>query len=363
MVIYAHKFTGKSMKVLYGINGIGNGHMSRARIMVPKLEAAGAEVSCIISGRPADPSLAFGQSGDVMFRDGLSIAFDAGKVKFFETALRLGAGLPGLARDAMTLNLKPYDLVISDFEPVSAWAARARGTPSVGLAHHFAFRQDVPKVSRFSPFMMFMENVVPVDTALGLHWHHFGQPSILPPILGKLEAEPTDPNKILVYMNFENLASVINLVEPFADHDFYIYSSQAKRAEDKGHVHIRPLSREGFKKDFASCAGVISNAGFMTTSEALQLGKKVLVKAVPGQEEQVSNTLALKKLGYGAVMDRLDRGAVKGWLARNDFARVCYPDTAQAVTDWIMKGDWRDTGALTRACWAQVQYPSAAAPV
>lgn len=351
------------MKILYGINGIGNGHLSRARIMVPKLEAAGAEVSCIVSGRPADPSLDCGQSGDIMFRDGLSIAFEGGRVRFFETALRLGAGMPGLVKDALSLDLKPYDLVISDFEPVSAWAARAKGTPSVGLAHHFAFRHDVPKVSRFSPFMMFMENVVPVDTALGLHWHHFGQPSILPPILGRLEAEAADPKKILVYMNFENLDSVVRLVEPFADHEFHIYSSQAKQAEDRGHLHVRPLSREGFKKDFASCAGVISNAGFMTTSEALQLGKKVLVKAIPGQEEQVSNTLALKELGYGAVMERLDQSAVKGWLARNDFARVCYPDTAQAVTDWIMAGNWRDTAALTRQCWAQVRYPAAATPV
>jgi len=345
------------MKILYGINGIGNGHLSRAQIMVPKLEAAGADVTCLISGRPADPSLKIGKSA-ITFRGGLSIAFNAGKVRFFETALRLGLGMPGLAKDALTLNVDPYDVVVTDFEPVSAWAARRSGKPSIGLAHHFAFRHEVPKVSKYSPFMMFMDNVVPVDTALGLHWHHFDQPDILPPILGPLESAPADPKKILVYLNFENLSSVTSLVQPFTDHEFYIYSSQAKQALDQDNLHVRPLSRDGFKKDFAECAGVIANAGFMTTSEALQLGKKILVKPIAGQEEQESNALALKKLGYGRVMYGLDAGAVKSWLAKNDFAKVRYPDVAQAAADWIMEGNWSDTEALVRQSWAGVQYPA-----
>ncbi|MGL5401221.1 MAG: glycosyltransferase family protein, partial [Plesiomonas shigelloides] len=42
------------MKLLYGIQGTGNGHLSRARELVPALRAQGIRVDVLCSGRAAD---------------------------------------------------------------------------------------------------------------------------------------------------------------------------------------------------------------------------------------------------------------------------------------------------------------------
>ena len=42
------------MKILYGINATGNGHISRARIIIAELKKRGHDISCIISGRNDD---------------------------------------------------------------------------------------------------------------------------------------------------------------------------------------------------------------------------------------------------------------------------------------------------------------------
>lgn len=38
------------MKIIYGINGTGGGHITKAREIIPHLQQAGHEISIIISG-------------------------------------------------------------------------------------------------------------------------------------------------------------------------------------------------------------------------------------------------------------------------------------------------------------------------
>jgi uncharacterized protein (TIGR00661 family) len=48
------------------------------------------------------------------------------------------------------------------------------------------------------------------------------------------------------------------------------------------------------------------NAGFELASEAMFLGKKILVKPLAGQMEQLSNALVIDSLELGMVMKRLN---------------------------------------------------------
>ena len=42
------------MKIFYGVQGTGNGHITRARVMARELYAAGIEVDFQFTGRPAE---------------------------------------------------------------------------------------------------------------------------------------------------------------------------------------------------------------------------------------------------------------------------------------------------------------------
>lgn len=343
------------MKILYGLNGVGNGHISRARLIVPKLRAAGADVTCILSGRAAEDCPDLSELGDVTFRKGLTISFENGNMDFFKNSVGLVRQFPNLIREVATLDVSEYDLVVSDFEPVCAWAAKVQGTPCVATANHHSLEFDVPRTSPYSPFMLFMRGILPADTKIPTHYHHFDQP-ILPPFKANMEAGETDPKKILVYLNFENLESTATLLKDFKDHEFYIYNAEVDTPSDEGNLHFRPLSKEGFKADFQTSAGVITNAGFMTTAEALQMGKKILVKPAIGQKEQESNVIALEELGYASSMRDLDSGIVREWLDQQTAVKMTCPDTAQGIVDWIMEGNWTDSSDLVKGLWDQVEY-------
>lgn len=338
------------MKILYGVQGTGNGHLSRARAIAPHLSAAGLDTDFVFSGRRREHYFDMEPFGAWRSYAGLTFVTANGKVNPLATARR--NNLWRLWRDITTLDVRKYDLVITDFEPVSAWAARRAGIPSLGIGHQYAFQFPVPTCGDSALSRLVMRHFAPADTRLGLHWHHFDQP-ILPPICD-LDDYPEEAvaDKILVYLGFENPAVVIPLLQQFPRYQFYYYGEFPQASQDRN-IHLRPLSRNGFKRDLANCNGVICNAGFELTSEALHLGKRVLVKPLAGQMEQLSNALALTQLQLGSSMNTLDAAAVATWLDTGKAPSCRYPDVARAIVEWIVAGDFSNPDALIRQLWSQ----------
>jgi uncharacterized protein (TIGR00661 family) len=346
------------MKILYGVQATGNGHISRSREVIRQLKDMGHDVQVILSGR--DPSLLWEMETfepyDV-FR-GLTFITRRGKVRNIRTALQLN--LFQFYRDILSYDPSGFDLVVTDFEPVSARIARHNDIPSIGVGHQYAFIHDIP-VKKADPFSMWViKNFAPTDYSVGLHWHHFEKP-ILPPIIpAHLKgSSQMKQEKILVYLPFESLDDIESLLRPIKTHHFFIYCNIAAAADD-GKIHIRPFSRDGFLKDLRDCNGVISNAGFEFLSEALYLGKKLLVKPLSGQMEQASNAFVISQLRLGILMPKLNQDAVKQFLAAPSMGPIRYPDVARIIAEWIEKGDWEDVEGLARSAWSHVRmgdYP------
>ena len=343
------------MKILYGVQATGNGHISRSREVVRHLKKLNHNVHVIFSGR--DPSqmseLEAFEPYDIMH--GLTFQTHRGRLQVCKTALNLN--LVRFYNEVQSASVPDADLVITDFEPITARLARRRNIPSVGVGHQYAFFHDIP-LAGSNPFLLWViRNFAPVDHAVGLHWHHFGHP-ILPPIVPNYldtRAEAI-PDKVLLYLPFEDLNEVTNLLKPFTSHQFYIYGcGSITRTTDRNHLHLRPYSRSGFLKDLAECSGVIANAGFELVSEALQLGKKLLVKPLLGQMEQMSNALAISQLKLGMVMPMLSDRHIADWLAHPGIPRMKYPDVAELVADWVSRGDLGSVDQLAAQTWEQTE--------
>jgi len=327
------------MKILYGVQATGNGHITRARAMSKQLKALDIEVDYFFSGRAPELFFDMDEFGQWRSCKGLTFVHEAGDLKIVKTLKE--NSLIQAYRDIKNLDLSPYDLVLTDFEPISARAAKRTNKTCIGLGHQYAFGHGVPvRGDNFVPKLI-MRNFAPVDIGLGLHWHHFNK-AILPPIAETHSGDiVSDPNKIVVYLGFESPEDVISLLEPFDDYLFTFYGPFAQY-ESRGHIQLKPLSREGFKRDLASAGGVICNAGFELSSEAIQLGKKLLMKPLMGQMEQLSNAKAIELLGLGMTMDSLDGKVVRQWLQNFEGKRVQYPNVAQHVAAWLKQGDWFD---------------------
>lgn len=346
------------MRVFFGIQATGNGHITRARALAPKLRAAGVDVTYLFTGRPREQLFEMEAFGDFRWLPGLTFATRRGKVRYLRTAMR--NPLRSFLKDVRSLDLSGYDLVVTDFEPVTSWAARRQRIPTIGIGHQYAFDYAIPKTGETFLAVQVMKRFAPATIGLGVHWHHFNQPLLPPVIETNVANPPRQEDKIIVYLPFEEVPHVVSVLKHFPLHQFHVYSAAADKAGPAcrrfEHIHIKPLSREGFQSDFADAAGVICNSGFELSSEALLTGKKLLVKPLHGQMEQLSNALAIELLRFGQVMHSLDGTMIKNWLNNAKPVRVRYPDVAQRVVDWFLAGDWRVTQPWIDGIWDSVVY-------
>lgn len=339
------------MKILYGVQGTGNGHITRARIMAKALASVGAKVDWVFSGRPADKFFDMDEFGDYQVYRGLTFATQSGRILYAKTALT--SNIWQLYEDTKKVDVEGYDFIINDFEPVSAWAAKRAGKKVIGISHQNAFFYDIPKKGSNIFVEWFMRNFAPVTFPIGLHWHHFNQP-ILPPLVEPSQYDNKfTPKHYVVYLPFAGLPDIMPQLREFPDYQFFIYQA-VPEAFDEGHIHIRPFSREGFQQDLHRCEGVICSAGFELPSEAIQLGKKILVQPVAGQMEQKSNALALTQLGYGSVASRLSVEAIRQWLPLPMPDAVRYPDVGTALAKWLKETGGHDIDALREKLWQNI---------
>ncbi|RLQ23560.1 hypothetical protein DWB85_03145 [Seongchinamella sediminis] len=260
------------MKIIYGIQGTGQGHISRARAMAAALARWPVEVTWLFSGRPREGLFDMEPFGDFEHRRGLSFTTRAGCLRYGETLL--DNSVPRFLQEARNLDLSGYDVVVSDYEPVVARAARRQGRRVIGIGHQYAFGPNTPRAGNSWLQEWIMRHFAPVDVPLGLHWYPYDD-NVLPPILDLPDLPVARGEHLLVYLPFEDQDAVSRLLQGFPQRRFVQYSA-AITDEVRGNVTRRKADIDGFKQHLASSAGVICSSGFELISECLQWRKPVL---------------------------------------------------------------------------------------
>lgn len=339
------------MKLLYGVQGTGQGHISRARAMARALRDQGVDVTWLFSGRPREALFDMQPFGRFEHRRGLTFVTRGGRLRYLPSLT--ANHIPRFLRDIRELDLRGYDAVVTDFEPVTAWAARRAGVPTIGIGHQYAFTGDTPTVPGHWLARAVLQQFAPVTQGLGLHWFPWAD-NILPPILDLPDLpRHASGEQILVYLPFEDQRQVTGLLRQFPGQRFHLYAPGLPDTVE-GNVHFRPTSTARFKADLASCAGVVCNSGFELTSECLQWRKPILTRPLQGQMEQLSNALALKSLGYASVMPGLSQAVLGQWLeARPVAPRLHFPDVATALARWLAAGTPTPPAGLAQSLWGE----------
>jgi len=344
------------MKILYGIQGTGNGHITRARVMAKALKQRNVDVDYVFSGRPEEQYFDMQRFGNYRCFEGLTFHYEHGKVHYLKTAQK--ARLVRLIKDIRNLDVSNYDLIINDFEPVSAWAAKRANIPVINISHQAVFTFDrVPSKDLSWLNRQIINYFAPADLSLGVHWYHFGH-TIIPPFIERESVvQPLPSEAILVYMPFEDVEDITDWLNGEHNHKFIVYHPNIEENKDEGAISFRKTCRNGFLNDLEACSGVIANAGFELSSEALSLGKKLLLKPLEGQFEQASNAQTLNELGLAHVMFGLDEAALETWLADTGNEAINYPDDPGPVVDWLLAGDYKNPEVLCQQLWQSISLP------
>jgi uncharacterized protein (TIGR00661 family) len=107
------------MKILYAIQGTGNGHISRAAEIIPHLHKY-SDCDVLISGYQNEVEPDF----PVKYRlKGLGFVFGKNGGVDVRSTIK-SANLKGFLKEIHSVPVEEYDLVINDFEPVTAWACK-----------------------------------------------------------------------------------------------------------------------------------------------------------------------------------------------------------------------------------------------
>lgn len=341
------------MRILYGVQGTGNGHITRARVMLPALQALGCTVDFVFSGRARDAYFDMAPFGRYRCFKGFTFANHQGAVQWRQTLWQ--ADVAAFYRDVQALNVRDYDLVLTDFEPVSAWAAKRQGVPAVGLAHQYALRHRIPGTARAPWLPLCLQTFAPAPVQLGVHWADFDAP-ILPPLIAASHHTATsDEGFVLVYLPFENPDFIRHWLKQLPQQRFVVYAAVRQTVTDKN-LTIKPLNRTTFPLDLATCSGVVCNSGFGLCSEAMVLGKKILTRPQRRQIEQESNAQILQQLGRVTVMKQFDHEVLRPWLAQAAPPKAEFPDVAAAVAQWLVAGRHHDSHGLVADLWQQSRH-------
>jgi len=324
------------MKILYAIQGTGNGHISRARDIIPILEARG-QVDVLISGTESD--VAPGFPVRYTFK-GLSFVFGKkGGVDLVATYRK--ARVKRFYREVKSLPVGQYDLVLNDFEPVSAWACKLAGKTCISLSHQAAVsNRKSPKPKTVDPVgKTILQRYAPVSDAFGFHFKSYDRKIYTPVIRSEIRnAQNSMLGHYTVYLPAYSDRKIIRVLNEIPDVSWQVFSKHTPKAYTQKNVAVMPVDNPAFIRSMVSAAGVLCGAGFETPAEVLFLRKKLMVIPMKGQYEQQCNAAALKEMGV-PVLKKLKRSKVKKiskWVQGNKIIGVQYPDITARVIDEIL---------------------------
>ncbi|MEP7254846.1 MAG: glycosyltransferase family protein [Ferruginibacter sp.] len=325
------------MKILYAIQGTGNGHLSRARDIIPILQKKG-ELDILVSGIQADVELPY----PVKYKfKGLSFIFGKkGGIDLIKTYQK--SNLKQLYKEIKSLPIDEYDLVINDFEPVSAWACKMKHRHCIGLSHQAAvINKKSPKPKKKDVIgRAVLHNYAPVTEAYGFHFGAYDKNIFTPVIRNQIrQAKPVSDDHYTVYLPAYSDERIIKVLGEIKNISWQVFSKHSKKEYKENNVHIRPINNDDFIESLITCTGVLCGAGFETPAEALYLKKKLMAIPMKGQYEQQCNAAALKTMGVPVIKSlkkkHLDK--IKAWVEGKQLILVNYPNSTERIINMIIK--------------------------
>lgn len=324
------------MKILYAAQATGNGHLSRAREIVPMLQQYGT-VDVAVSGTQADVQLPF----PIAFQKrGTSfIIGKRGGIDWWQTFWRTRFDI--LARDIWQFPLRDYDLIFNDFEPVVAWACRRQGLPCVGLSHQGAFLSErTPRPARRQwAGEVVLKHFAPSSEMQAFHFERYDDFIHTPVIRAEIRAaQLSQSGHVAVYLPAVSEKILIQHFSKVRAVQWKVFSKRTKNVTQVGNVALHPVTNEGWIAAAASAEAVLMGAGFEGPAETLFMGKKLMVMPMIGQYEQLCNATALELMGVKTFRrikpDFAD--LLNDWLLNTPLIKVDYPDETAAILKKIL---------------------------
>ncbi|HSX32849.1 MAG TPA: glycosyltransferase family protein [Candidatus Saccharimonadales bacterium] len=349
-------------KILYGVCGIGNGHIYRQlptlnhlalshRIMIFAYGDSLTLFSTHFAGHANVKVVEVAVPYYVGNRTGIDFQASA---KLIEESGIDYAAMNSHAMHEAWQYVGQADLAISDYEPVTAQYAYAYGVPLVTIdqqskylsgafpaeLHGSTYVDEVVRLRMFFP-----------TAAARIACSFFNVPQLpdhetvhlYPPVIRsdfKLH-RTRKHNELLVYLTAQpgskqSPAALMAVLGRQRDTVFHVFLSKTARLQTEVPKNVRLYQHGGkeFKLLLETCAGVIATAGHSLLSEAMYLGVPVLALPLPLYEQQM-NAEIIQQGQFGLSADLLTPDVLQEFIT--NLAR--YAHNIKTDTTLLLRGD------------------------
>jgi uncharacterized protein (TIGR00661 family) len=347
------------MRVIYGAFAQGQGHFSKAAVLVPLLEARGHDVLVVSSGWETPPKgYAFRRHRHF---PGMAYVVANGRTDVRGTVLKWLKEAPQVMRHlwqvrTLVREFQP-DLILSDFEPLTASPLLQAKCEVICISRQVALfdRQiPLPETGSFPSWSLGTRKLARTtirlftagaDRLFGYHYEPASSRCVPPIIRREIAAlRPQPGDHVFVYNHYDTADSG----SPEGLIDWANRTGVPVRAYGFpeiprgpfGRVLFKPPGRDAMLNDLRTARAVFTSAGLTTPLEAFLLNKPVIAVPLPNQWEQEVNAYHLQSAGLAR--------AGRGWdydltfelppPADDHPLRAWLTVSAEQVLDHVLRG-------------------------
>jgi uncharacterized protein (TIGR00661 family) len=298
-------------RIVYAVADEGKGHATRSRVLIQALQKEHEVL--VLTGRRCFAYLSrFAKTESIA---GAYIFYERNRVSNLGTSVWNFFRFPRYIADFFRARklLKDFspDIVITDFEAISTYAALSLRIPVISVGnHHIITKTAIAFPKKF--FFNYLKTSAIIRLVIPTAHYYvitsFFSPPVssskvflVPPVLrGEItHGQTAYTNFVLVYQTSQSNKKLFRILSKLPYHFVAYGMSPVGFAEN---ITFKPFDEKHFFDDLKNCAGIIANGGFTLMTEALYLNKPLLSIPIAGQFEQVINAFYLNATGKGSFL-------------------------------------------------------------
>ena len=340
------------MKILFGVQTEGNGHITQCIATKQYLQSQGIEVTTAFAAKKKRGlSKYFTDEFNVVDYDGFDFVFDSvGRVVIWKTILNNTFELPRLIvsfiKICNIIRKEKPDAIFNYYEPlVGLTALFFKNIKYVSFGHQYAMDSIIyPRINGYIIQKLFL-NIINKITSIrskivALSYYEFNDDVMIasPPILRSESYSVSHKQEdfVLVYlMNEDMLPQLISQAEKYPDINIHCFTKLTKQYDELPNLKLFNLDGKLFQEKMKVCKAVVCSGGFETSAEAIYQNKPLLMIPMPNHYEQHANCNDAYLSSYAIYSESIDLSKIPKYQLGNKKWFDTYQYVLQRVLYYI----------------------------
>ena len=340
------------MKILFGVQTEGNGHITQCIATKQYLQSQGIEVTTAFAAKKKRglPKY-FTDEFNVIDYNGFDFVFDnVGRVVIWKTIVKNTFELPRLIvsfiKICVIIQKEKPDAIFNYYEPlVGLTALFFKNIKYVSFGHQYAMDSVIyPRINGYIVQKLFLSIINKITSIrakiVSLSYYEFNDATMIvsPPILRAESYSISDKKEdfVLVYlMNEDMLPQLISQAKKYPDINIQCFTKLTKQYDELPNLKLFNLDGKLFQEKMKVCKAVVCSGGFETSAEAIYQNKPLLMIPMPNHYEQHANCNDAYLNSYAIYSESIDLSKIPKYQLGNKKWFDTYQYVLQRVLYYI----------------------------